>query len=355
MMLITIASSLYRPMHSEFYQEGLAKANEKDYAGAIAAFNQALEHQPELAAAYYHRGLAHFNLGEFQAAIQDQTEALRLEADHAGSRFARGLAYLAVTHLDAAIADAKRVILLKPDSAAAYNLIGTARQRQKATEKAISSYKKAVEIYLDQREITNCRRCLGHIRELQATRPQPMPASAQAAPPLRPLINPHGFLKQALQKAQQRNYRGAMEDLDWALQIDPQDAWAYASRGKVRADLGDFRGAIDDSQQAATLFVSQSNQEMAQQMREAVQTLQGSLKQAAQQAKAYQAHVRKQATLQAAAAGRPSRAVQRKLFRLVGDDRKIAVGLVQRLKLKHPGKPEDWYWEKAIYDLSRDR
>jgi hypothetical protein len=47
--------------------------------------------------------------------------------------------------------------------------------------------------------------------------------------------------------------------------------------------------------------------------------------------------------------------VQQKLLRLVGDDRRIAAGLVERLRLRHPGMPEDWYWEKAIYDLERDR
>ncbi|NER84214.1 MAG: tetratricopeptide repeat protein [Leptolyngbya sp. SIO1D8] len=342
-------------MQSAFYQEGLEKASEKDYEGAIAAFNQALEHQPEFAEAYYQRGLAYFNLGNFQVAITDYTAALRIDADDVGSYFARGLAYLTVNHLNAAIADAKQVILRKSDSAAAYNLIGTARQRQGTSKKAIASYKKAVEIYLDQRDIVNCRRCLGHIRELQAATPQPEPEPAQAIPPLRPLINPHEFLRQAVQKAQKRNYRGAIEDLDWALQIDPQDAWAYASRGKVRADWGNLQGAIDDCQKAATLFAAQADQTMAQQMREAVQTLQASIQRTTQQAVAYQTRERTRATWQAASAGRPSPAVQRKLLRLVGDDRKIAVGLVQRLKLKHPGKHEDWYWEKAIYDLMRDR
>ena len=341
-------------MHSTFYQQGVAKASEKDHEGAIAAFSQALEHQPDFAEAYYNRGLAHFNLGAFQAAITDYTEALRIDPDDARGYFARGLAYLATSHLEAAIADAKQAILLKPDYAAAYNLIGTVRQRQGVPQKAIASYKKAVELYLDQRDIANCRRCLGHIRQLQAT-PQPCPESVQPAPPLRPLIDPNEFLRQAVQKAEQRNYRGAMEDLDWALQIDPQDAWAYASRGQVRANLGDLQGAIEDSQQAAALFTNQANQEMAEQMREAIQTLQTSLKQAAKRASSYSFTANTRTTRQEISVGKPSLAVQRKLLRLVGDDRKIAVGLVKRLKLKNPGMPEDWYWEKAIYDLERDR
>ena len=341
-------------MPPTFYQQGVAKASEKDYVGAIAAFNQALQHQPDLADAYYHRGLVHFHLGDFPAAIADYTEALRLDHTSAPGYFARGLADLATGQLEAAIADAKQAILLKPDYAAAYNLIGTVRQRQAASQKAIASYKKAVELYLDQRDIANCRRCLSHIRELQA-KSQPAPEAVQSSPPLRPLIDPNEFLKQALQKAEQRNYRGAMEDLDWALQIDPQDAWAYANRGKVQADLGDLRGAIEDFQQAATLFAHQANQEMAQQMRESIQRLHTSRQQAVKRVSFDQFRSSTRVTRQDIRVGTPSPAVQRKLLRLVGDDRKIAVGLVKRLKMKNPDMPEDWYWEKAIYDLERDR
>ena len=187
-------------MNLTFYQQGIAKAGEKDYEGAIALFNQALQDQPDLAEAYYQRGLAHFKLGDFQPAIADYTKALQPDSDDAKVHFARGLAHLSANQLDNAIADAKHAILLKPDYAAAYNLIGTVRQRQGAAQKAISSYKKAVELYLDQRDIANCRRCLAHIRELQ-DQPHPTPEPTQPVTPLRPLIDPNEFLKQAVQKS----------------------------------------------------------------------------------------------------------------------------------------------------------
>ena len=50
----------------------------------------------------------------------------------------------------------------------------------------------------------------------------------------------------------------------------------------------------------------------------------------------------------------PQNAVQHRLYTLVGNWN-IAQGLVERLMLRHPGKPEIWYWEKAIHDLERDR
>ena len=341
-------------MTSDAYQAAIAKASEKDYEGAIALFNQILQDQPELAGAHYQRGLAHFKLGDFQAAIADYTSTLHLESDDAKVYFARGLAHFSAHQPDRAISDAKQAILLKSDYAAAYNLIGKVRQQQGTNRKAIASYKKAVEFYLDQRDIANCRRCLAQIRELQM-QAQPSSEPVQPAPSIRPLINPHEFLKQAVQKAKQKNYRGAIEDLNWALEIDPLDAWAYASRGQVKANFGNLHGAIEDCQQASALFSQQANPDMAEKMQQTVQTLQTALQTAAKRTWAYEVMSVERLPRPEIEVGTPSRAVQKKLLRLVGDDRKIAAGLVKRLKLKHPGKPEDWYWEKAIYDLERDR
>ena len=46
---------------------------------------------------------------------------------------------------------------------------------------------------------------------------------------------------------------------------------------------------------------------------------------------------------------------ERKLLRLVGGDRKYAARILNNLSQKYPGKSHQWYLEKAIYDLERDR
>jgi phosphatidylserine/phosphatidylglycerophosphate/cardiolipin synthase-like enzyme len=47
--------------------------------------------------------------------------------------------------------------------------------------------------------------------------------------------------------------------------------------------------------------------------------------------------------------------LERKLLKLLGGKHKIANRLIQQSRLKHPDKSIDWHWEKAIYDLERDR
>ena len=116
-------------MQDAFYQQGIEKAQRKDYQGAIAAFDQALHLAPEFAAAYHQRGLAYFHLNAFAAAISDYSQALQLEPDNASLHFGRALVHLATGDLPAALQDASQAIRLNPEYAAAYSLRGTTCQR----------------------------------------------------------------------------------------------------------------------------------------------------------------------------------------------------------------------------------
>jgi hypothetical protein len=49
------------------------------------------------------------------------------------------------------------------------------------------------------------------------------------------------------------------------------------------------------------------------------------------------------------------RSLRRKLLLLLHEDYQAAERLVQQSSFKHPGKSPNWYLEKVIYDLQRDR
>jgi tetratricopeptide (TPR) repeat protein len=334
-------------MQQEWYQQGLDKANAQDFQGAIATFDQLLQTYPDCAEAYYQRGLAYFKLGNVEGnierAIADYTQAIELNFQSFSVYYARGLAYLLTNALEESVADAKQALLLQPTYAPGYDLLGKIRQQQGNSRKAIASYKRAAELYLDEQDIANCRRCLDTIRKLQPalpTTPTPAPTVAYGS------LTTEDFLQQAVSKAKQGKYQEAMDDLDWVVQIDPQEAQGYVCRAQVHTQLGTLEDAIADYQQAAKLYIDQADKAMAQQMIEAIQSL--------------KTQVSRQARLprsprQPISTGNPSRAVQQKLLKLVGSDRKIIAGLVERLKIRNPGMPEDWYWEKAMYELERDR
>jgi hypothetical protein len=47
--------------------------------------------------------------------------------------------------------------------------------------------------------------------------------------------------------------------------------------------------------------------------------------------------------------------LERKLLKLLGGNQSTANRLIQQSQLRNPDKSADWHWEKAIYDLERDR
>jgi tetratricopeptide (TPR) repeat protein len=53
--------------------------------------------------------------------------------------------------------------------------------------------------------------------------------------------------------------KGAIEDYNQAIRINPNFALAYYNRGIARASSGDEHLAIDDLQKAANLFQQQGN------------------------------------------------------------------------------------------------
>ncbi|PSN18623.1 hypothetical protein C7271_11545 [filamentous cyanobacterium CCP5] len=46
---------------------------------------------------------------------------------------------------------------------------------------------------------------------------------------------------------------------------------------------------------------------------------------------------------------------RRQLLRMVGGNPSVAARLVESVRDRYPNRSEQWCWEKAIYDIQRDR
>jgi tetratricopeptide (TPR) repeat protein len=303
--------------------------------------------------------------------------------------------------------------------------------------------KKAAQIYLEQKDAVNCRRCLDSISQIQATQRRAVM-----------LTETENFLNQAINKVKQGNYQGALGDFNWLLQVDPQNAkaWCYRGvvrcklgnhqgaiqdlaqamqlnpedaqvrnhRGLVRIQLGDYRGAIDDFsqllqsqpnnieayinrghayrklgdyrqaiedysralslqpdeaqiychravarfdfqdrqgavddyQKAANIYFDKQDWSNYQQVLDKLKSLPPSR---SRSEKATQFKFGDSSLNQVSSSSQLLSELQNRLLRLVGGYWDVATRLIDLAKQKYPGMPEDWYWEKVIEDIERDR
>ncbi len=360
-------------MYEELYNLGLEKARQGDLAGAIKEFSRALKVNPQFSDAYYKRAVTRFDFGDLQGAIEDYNKLLQMHPDHINAYCGRGLTNLALGNMEAAIEDATQATRINPKQAQAYSLRGTACQRLGNVQAAIANFKKAAEIYLEQKDAVKCRQCIETIKKLQNAENQTK----------NPPFNPEEFINEALKKSISGDYGGAIGDLDWVIQLNPQEdkayfhrgliyarlesnwsaieefnqtirlkpshAEAYYHRGIARSATGDYASAIADLNYAANLFMERGNIASYQQALSDIKKVEAS-QQYRNRMRAKQAYLSRNVSR-----GKPSFRVQQRLMTLVGVHWDTAWRLVDLERQKNPGMPEDWYWEKAIYNIERDR
>lgn len=237
-------------MEQSFLDRGREQARQGNYQDAIAAFSEAIKNNPYLVEAYYRRGLAYFKLGNFHGAVFDYTEALKIDRDRMEFYYARAFVRLELKNFSGALEDIQAAIRLNPNYAPAYQLKGTIEQKLVMRQAAIFSLKKAAELYLAAKDAQNCRTCLQKIEQLQFSafktpeNPPPQPVK---------MLSQEQLLAQILDKAETGDCAAALQDLDWAIQVDNGDARVYCCRGMVKSKMGDRQGAIADLNRALQL------------------------------------------------------------------------------------------------------
>ena len=75
----------------KYFKLGLEKYDKKDYQGAIADFDKAIEINPKYADAYNNRGNAKNQLKQYQEAIADYNKAIELNPKNVQAYNNRGL------------------------------------------------------------------------------------------------------------------------------------------------------------------------------------------------------------------------------------------------------------------------
>lgn len=202
----------------DYLKQGITLHNQGDYQGAIAAYNQAIEVEPNNANAYISRGNTRRKLGDYQKAIADYDWSIQINPYRANTFYNRGIVRAESGDYQGAITDFDRAIEIKSNYASAYVNRGMIRYELEDFQGAIADYNRAIDI--DDKEAD-------------------------------------AYENRGIIRYQLKDMKGAIADFDQAIKIDSNHINAYYNRGVARRDMGDKQGAINDFEKAAELYNQQ--------------------------------------------------------------------------------------------------
>ncbi|MFQ5789099.1 MAG: tetratricopeptide repeat protein [Acidobacteriota bacterium] len=227
---------------------GMAHAAVGDPTSALAAFDQALEQDPHLAAAYYYKGVLRFEQGEAADAVQLLERSAAFEPEEPRTFLALAEAYLKLGRLHQALQAAENASQSTTLSARALYVKGLVHHERIEYPEAEAAYREAIALGLDSGELyLNLGRALYAMArhgEAKEAVDEALHRDADAG---------EGHLLQGKVQVERREYDDALKHLDRAVELMPEKADAWYRRGVVHTRQGRSEKAIADWRKAIEL------------------------------------------------------------------------------------------------------
>ncbi|MBZ8182512.1 protein kinase domain-containing protein [Oscillatoria salina] len=131
---------------TEFYQQGESYRKGDRHRDAIAAYDRAIEINPNYAEAWAGKCYSHNTLTRFSQALEACNEALEINPENAQAWTSQAFTFNATRQYNQAIVAANRAIRYQANNAQAYVNRGVAQRRLERYEDALESYNRAIEI-----------------------------------------------------------------------------------------------------------------------------------------------------------------------------------------------------------------
>ncbi|MEG4900007.1 tetratricopeptide repeat protein [Microcoleus sp. F10-A1] len=142
---------------ADYAKQGDACFFENRYEDAIAAYNLALQIQPDLADTWNNRGVVLTRMQRYPEAIASYEQATTIRPNYPDAWNNRGVVLLELQKYQEAIGCYEQAIQAKPDYADAWNNRGVAFSKMQEYEQAVISYNQALQIKNDYTDAWNNR------------------------------------------------------------------------------------------------------------------------------------------------------------------------------------------------------
>jgi|GEM_PF-746239 len=162
------ALAIQRNHYQSWYYRGFALKNLGRYEEAIASYDQARQLNPYRCSCWSHRGDALNKLGRYEEAIASYDQALAIQPNYHNAWHHQGIALKNLGHYQKAIANYDKALKIQPDDFLAWFNRGNAYQDLGQQEQARNSYHQAVAIKPD---FPRAWIALGNLGDLQTVKP----------------------------------------------------------------------------------------------------------------------------------------------------------------------------------------
>lgn len=244
----TAPPTVDRARASEFCRQANALFFQGRYAEAIAAYQRAIEFNPEYHQAWSNQGSAYFHQGQFERAIAAYERALAIKDDYPEAWNNKGGALAKLRQHENALVAYNRAVQLKPDYVEAWNNRGLALAELGRYKEAVTSYNRALKQKPEYVEAWNNR---GLALAAANRHDQALPCFLKAQK-----LQPDGgdaYRNQAASLAALEHDDEAIAAYQKATQLQPADLAAWYYFGQLLARLKRYDEAIAAYDRAVTL------------------------------------------------------------------------------------------------------
>ncbi len=243
----------------EFFNAGVKNGIDGDFQAAIANFEKAIDLNPLFAEAFLYKGLAEIETGNYETALKDLTITIELDPGFSDqAHYFRGLTkYFQEAYIEA-IDDLSIAIRMNPDFVAFYQR-GKANLKLGEYRRSLQDFDIALRLNEEFHEGYLYRGiCLYYLEEYEDAMNDLEMAKVNLP------ANPKAFYYSGRVRLKIKNSYVAIEDLDKAIELDPDFAQAYEARSQARQNTGNIQAAAADREMARSVK-TQSGAEVREQ------------------------------------------------------------------------------------------
>jgi tetratricopeptide (TPR) repeat protein len=225
--------------------EACQKADSKDYAGAIAAFDRCISIDPNNAFVYSMKARCDMDRNDLKSALDAIEHAITLESNRSSYYVRRGRIHNLLGKRDVELLDYNKAIALDPSNAEAYELRGSLRYLEGKYDDCIADETQALRLCKNLPWALFWRSMARFVkREYPLARSDIQMSLAMSTK------NPRAFSLYAMILITERDYQSAIKIIDRGLKSGEIIAELYNAKTVAEFGRGDLAAALSDTEAA---------------------------------------------------------------------------------------------------------